>query len=56
MKTALAGQQFPGPEDFLIGVQEFLNHIQKSELELVFHHWTEQVQWALDNDGDYFHE
>jgi hypothetical protein len=41
MKVALAGQQFPGPEDLLAGIQEFLSEIQSHELELVFHHWTE---------------
>jgi hypothetical protein len=43
MKAALAGQQFPGPEDLLTGIQEFLNDIQRSELEPVFHHWIERV-------------
>jgi hypothetical protein len=56
MKAALAGQQFPGPEDLLTGIHEFLSEIQRSELELVLHHWIERVQWVLDNDGDCFHE
>jgi hypothetical protein len=56
MKAALAGQQFPGPEDLLAGIQEFLSEIQRSELELVVQHWIERVQWVLGNDGDYFHE
>jgi hypothetical protein len=38
MKVALAGQQFPGPEDLLIGIQKFMSEIQRSEMELVFHH------------------
>jgi hypothetical protein len=56
MKAAMAGRQFPGREDLLTGIQEFLNGIQRSELELVFHHWIECVQWVLDNDRDSFHE
>jgi hypothetical protein len=56
MKAALTGQQFPKRKDLLTGIQEFLGDIQRSELELVFHHWIELVQWVLDNDGDYFHE
>jgi hypothetical protein len=56
MKTALAGQQFPRPEDLLIGIQEFLSEIQGPELELVFYYWIQRVQWVLDNDGDYFRE
>jgi hypothetical protein len=56
MKAALAGSQFPGQEDLLTGIQEFLSEIQRPELELVFHHWIERVQWVLDNNGDYFHE
>jgi hypothetical protein len=56
MKAALAGQHFPGPKALLTGIQEFLSGIQRSELELTFHHWTERVQWAFDNNGDYFHE
>jgi hypothetical protein len=56
MKAELVGQQLPGPEDLLTGIQEFLCEIQTSELELVFHHWMEWVQWVLDNGGDYFHE
>jgi hypothetical protein len=54
--VALAGQQFPGPEDLLTGIQEFLSEVQRSELELVFHQGIGRVQWVLDNDGDYFHE
>jgi histone-lysine N-methyltransferase SETMAR len=50
MKAALAGQQFPVPADLLTGIQEFLGEIQKSELERVFHHSIERVQWILDND------
>jgi hypothetical protein len=56
MMTALAGQQFSGPGNLLTDIQEFLSEIQRSELELVFHHWIEGVQWVLDNDGDYLHE
>jgi hypothetical protein len=56
MKAALAGQQFPRPDDLLTGIQEFLTEIQRFKLELVFHHWIERVQWMLDNDGDRFHE
>jgi hypothetical protein len=56
MKATLAERQFPGPEVFLIGIQEFLSEIQRSELEFVVHHWIELVQWVLDNDGDDFHE
>jgi hypothetical protein len=56
MKTALAGQQLPGPEDFLTGIQEFLSEIQRRELELVFHRCAERVQWVLDKGGDYFHK
>jgi hypothetical protein len=55
-KAALAGQQFPGAEDPLIGIQEFLSEIQRSELELVFHDWIERVQCALDNNEDSVHE
>jgi hypothetical protein len=57
MKAALAGQQFPGPEGLLSGIQEFLSEIQRSELELVFRHCIERVQWVLlHHGGDYFHE
>jgi hypothetical protein len=55
MEATLAGQQFPGREDLLTDIQEFLSEIQSSELELVFRHWIERVQWVLDNDGHYFH-
>jgi hypothetical protein len=56
MKAALAGQQFPGTEDPLASIHEFLSEIQRSELKLVFHHWMERVQCVLHNDGDYFCE
>jgi hypothetical protein len=46
VKAALAGQYFPGPENLLIGIQEFLNEIQRSELELVFHYWINYGQKA----------
>jgi hypothetical protein len=56
MKAALARQSFPGPKDLLTGIQEFLSESQRSELQLVFHHWIERVQWVLNSDGDYFHD
>jgi hypothetical protein len=56
MKAALAGQKLPGPEDCFTGIQECLTEIPRSELELVFHHWIERVQWVLDNDQDCIHE
>jgi hypothetical protein len=56
MKAALAGKQFPGPEDLPTDIQEFLSEIQRSKLELLFHHWIERVQLVLDNDGDHFHD
>jgi hypothetical protein len=43
MKAALAGEQFPGSEDLLTGIQEFLSEIQRSQLKLVFHHWEERI-------------
>jgi hypothetical protein len=56
MKVVLVGQQFPGPENFLTGIQEFLSEIQMPELEFVFYDWTERFQWVLDHDGEYFHD
>jgi hypothetical protein len=44
MKAALAGQQFPGPEDLLTGIQELLSEIHRSEMELLFHRWIERIQ------------
>jgi hypothetical protein len=41
VKAALAGQQFPRPEDVLSDIQELLSEIQRSQLEFVFHHWIE---------------
>jgi hypothetical protein len=55
VKTALVGQRFEGPEDLLEAVAEFLNEIQRSELELTFSHWLERVRWVLANNGDYYH-
>jgi hypothetical protein len=38
MKCALAGQQFTEPSDLLDDIQVFLDEIQTSQLEYVFHH------------------
>jgi hypothetical protein len=56
MNTAPVRQQFPGSEDLLTVIQEFLSEIRRSQLEPVFHHWIEQVQQVLTSDGDDFHE
>jgi hypothetical protein len=56
MNTALAGQQFLASEDLLIGIEESMSEMQRSELELVFHPRIERVQWVLDDDRDYSHE
>jgi ABC-type iron transport system FetAB ATPase subunit len=49
-KGALAGQQFIGQANLPDGIQAFLDEIQKSEVERVFHHWIERVRWVLDHD------
>jgi hypothetical protein len=56
VKGALAGQQFTEPFAIFDGIQAFLDEIQRSELEHVFHHWIERVRWVLGNDEDYFNE
>jgi hypothetical protein len=43
MKAALAGQRAVGPTDLLNGIQAFLDEIQRSELEHVFHHWIQRI-------------
>jgi hypothetical protein len=50
MKDVLAGQQFTEPDDLLSGIRTFLEEIQTSGFELVFHHWIERVRWVLGND------
>jgi hypothetical protein len=49
MKGALVRQQFSGPEGFLTGIQRFMSEIQRSELELVCHHWIERINgcWIM---------
>jgi hypothetical protein len=54
--TSLARRVFYGIGKFLGPVADFLNEIQLSELQHVFHHGTERVKWVLSNNGDYYHE
>jgi hypothetical protein len=56
VKTALVCQRFEEPKKLLEAVTEFLNEIQRSELELAFSHWREPVRWVLANNGDYHHD
>jgi histone-lysine N-methyltransferase SETMAR len=55
VETALVGQRFEEPEELLEAVTEFLNEIQRSELELAFSHCLELVRWVLANNGEYYH-
>jgi alpha-L-fucosidase len=52
----LAGRVFNDVNELLDRVIEFLNEIQPSHLELVFHDWIERVKWALANNGYSNHE
>jgi hypothetical protein len=56
VKTALVGQRFEDPEERLEAITEFLNEIQRSELEFAFSLWLEQVRWVLANTGDCYHD
>jgi hypothetical protein len=44
IKTSLAGRVFNDSDEILEAVIGFLNEIQPSELQLVFHHWVERVK------------
>jgi hypothetical protein len=44
------------PEQRLEPVTHFLNEIQPLEVAAVSGHWVERVQWALENNGDYYRE
>jgi hypothetical protein len=37
-------------------VIEFVNQIQPSELQPIWHHWIEMAKWALVNNGDDYQE
>jgi hypothetical protein len=55
-KNALTGRMFDDPEELLDGITSFLEEVQSSELHVVFSHWRERVRWALENNGDDYHE
>jgi hypothetical protein len=56
IKIPPAGRVFNGVHKLLEAIVVFLNKIQRSELQLGFHHWIEQVKWVLTNNGDWHHE
>jgi hypothetical protein len=56
VKTLLVGQTFDEPEQLLDAITEFLNEIQPPDVVAIFSHWVKRVRWALENNGDYYHE
>jgi hypothetical protein len=56
IKTSLAGRIVNDVAELPNAIIEFLNEIQPSELQLVFHDWMERVKWVSANNGDYYHE
>jgi hypothetical protein len=56
MKTSLADRVFNDIDELSEAIIEFMNEIHLSELQLVFHHWIEQIKRVLANNGDYHHE
>jgi hypothetical protein len=50
-----ADREFNDVDEHLGAVVKFLNEVQPSELQHVFHHWTERVKWNLANNRDYYH-
>jgi hypothetical protein len=53
IKSFHAGRMCNHANDLFEAIIEFLNEIQPSELQLVFHHWIERVKWILANNRDY---
>jgi hypothetical protein len=45
-KTSLTGCVFNVVDELLEVIIEFLNEIQPSELQLVFHQWIERAKWV----------
>jgi hypothetical protein len=56
IKTSLAGRVFNDGYELFEGVVEFLNEIQASELQFVFHCWTERITQVFANNGADHHE
>jgi hypothetical protein len=44
IKTTLAGRLFNDADELREAAIEFFKEIQPSELQFVFHHWTERVK------------
>jgi hypothetical protein len=56
IRTSLAGPVFNDADKLAEAIIGLLNQIQRSELQLIFHHWIERVKLVLANNGDYYHE
>jgi hypothetical protein len=56
IKTSLTSRVFNDVGELLRAVTEFVDQIQASELQFVFHHWIERVKRVLANHGDNYHE
>jgi hypothetical protein len=56
MEVNLTGRAFDRSEELLDAITTFLEEIQVSKLKGVFQYWVERVRWALDHNGDYYHE
>jgi hypothetical protein len=56
IKPSLSGRVFNNIDELFEAVIEFLNKIQPSGLQFVFHHWIECVKYVLANNGGEYHE
>jgi hypothetical protein len=50
------GIAFPSREEFLAAIREIVGAIPRPNLDDMFRHWTERLEWVSQNNGDYYPE
>jgi hypothetical protein len=52
VNSPLQGIVFQSQEVLLAGIKEVLDEIPGENLECVFEHWMERLEWVSQNNGD----
>jgi hypothetical protein len=53
-KHLLQGAIFASCEELLASIHEIVAGIPQATLQEVFQHWMEKLEWASQNNGDYY--
>ena len=54
LKVKLSGSSFSTEQDLISLIRQKFQEISKQVLVRAYQHWSERLQWVIDNEGEYY--